>query len=151
MKAMVLKPLFVESFPDLIDDGVLYVSMSFASAVHLCACGCGQEVVTPLSPTDWQLHFDGETVSLEPSVGNWGFQCRSHYWIRGGRVRWSGAMSEAEIGGGRSRDARRKTTFYESRLPRPQIIPDIDAKESSCRASRFQRLLRWIGGKKKQY
>ncbi len=72
MRTVVLKPLFVESLPNLIDDGILYVSMSFASAVHRCACGCGQEVVTPLSPTDWQLHFDGENVSLEPSVGNWG-------------------------------------------------------------------------------
>jgi len=34
-------------------------------------------VVTPLSPTGWSLIFDGETVSLYPSIGNWNFPCRS--------------------------------------------------------------------------
>lgn len=153
MKSMVLKPLFVESFPDLIDDDVLYVSMSFASAVHRCACGCGQEVVTPLSPTDWKLYFDGENVSLEPSIGNWGFPCRSHYWIRGGKIRWSGSMSESEIYGGRARDGREKSHFYEDRLSSNQILPNIvarDDNEAGRVASRFQRIKRWIGAKKKQ-
>jgi hypothetical protein len=51
-----------------------------------CACGCGKEVVTPLSATDWKLIFDGKTVSLDPSIGNWGFPCRSHYWVRNNRM-----------------------------------------------------------------
>jgi hypothetical protein len=35
----------------------------------------------PISPADWQLAYDGDTVSLTPSIGNWGFPRRSHYWI----------------------------------------------------------------------
>ncbi|WP_425342947.1 DUF6527 family protein [Rhizobium etli] len=45
---------------------------------HLCACGCRTEVITPLSPTDWRFTFNGKTISVEPSVGNWSLTCRSH-------------------------------------------------------------------------
>jgi len=43
----------------------------------------------PLGPTDWKLTFDGESVSLYPSVGNWNFPCQSHYWIQENKVRWA--------------------------------------------------------------
>ena len=79
---------FVRSVPDVPEPGVLYISMEFATAIHLCACGCGQEVVTPFTPRDWNMKFDGESVSLSPSIGNWGFACRSHYWIRHDKVVW---------------------------------------------------------------
>src|SRR5205807_234586 len=58
---------FVEYMPDQLKDGVLYVSIPFATGAHKCCCGCGQEVVTPLSPTDWKLIFDGRSISLDPS------------------------------------------------------------------------------------
>jgi hypothetical protein len=61
---------FVEFIPDAIEEGKIYVSIGYATAIHKCACGCGREVVTPLSPTDWKLIFDGKTVSLDPSIGN---------------------------------------------------------------------------------
>jgi Family of unknown function (DUF6527) len=70
---------FVEFMPKLLDDGVLYVSMTYATASHRCFCGCGMKVVTPLSPTDWRLTFDGDSLSLHPSIGNWSYPCRSHY------------------------------------------------------------------------
>jgi hypothetical protein len=106
---------FVEFVPDALEDGVLYVSMTYSTAVHKCACGCGQEVVTPLSPTDWQLSFNGEAVSLEPSIGNWSFPCRSHYYIRLGAVRWAGNMSDAEIRRGRAVDRVAKAEYYAHR------------------------------------
>jgi hypothetical protein len=81
---------FVEFLPDKLDPGVLYVSMEYATASHKCCCGCGRDVVTPISPTDWQLIFDGRSVSLKPSIGNWSYPCRSHYWIKGNRVEWDG-------------------------------------------------------------
>lgn len=80
---------FVEYVPERLDDGVIYVSVRFATVVHRCACGCGREVVTPLSPSDWRLTFDGETISLYPSIGNWSFPCRSHYWIAENNIRWA--------------------------------------------------------------
>jgi len=90
---------FVEFIPDhhQLQDGIVYISIQFATAVHKCCCGCGEEVVTPLSPTSWQMTFDGETISLYPSIGNWNLPCRSHYWIRQDRVQWAPRWSQKEI------------------------------------------------------
>lgn len=85
---------FVEFIPEALDDDVLYVSVIHGTAVHRCCCGCGREVVTPLTPADWKLTFDGETVSLYPSIGNWNFPCRSHYWITKNRVEWAPSWDE---------------------------------------------------------
>jgi len=112
MKAIGLTTQFVEAVPESLEFGVLYVSMTYATAIHQCACGCGCEVVTPFSPTDWKLHFDGENVTLEPSIGNWSFPCRSHYWIRGGKVRWAGGMSQHSIDEGRTYDRQQKAAYY---------------------------------------
>ncbi|WP_409050732.1 DUF6527 family protein [Variovorax guangxiensis] len=89
--------------------------MSYAVAAHRCACGCGREVVTPLSPTDWKLIFDGENVSLEPSIGSWSFPCRSHYFIRQGKVKWAANMSEDMIQRGRKKDRASKEAHYAMR------------------------------------
>lgn len=77
---------FVEFIPETLDHAKIYISMEFATASHQCCCGCGREVVTPFSPRDWNMTFDGEAVSLSPSIGNWKFRCRSHYFIRRGHV-----------------------------------------------------------------
>jgi Family of unknown function (DUF6527) len=100
---------FVNTIPDRLQEGVLYISMTYATAVHRCACGCGHEVVTPFSPTDWALVFDGETVSLAPSIGNWSFPCQSHYWIERSRVAWAPKWSRRQIEHGRASDRMRKT------------------------------------------
>lgn len=90
---------FVDSLPELssMSDGVLYVCMEYAVASHRCMCGCGAEVVTPFSPARWSISFDGRFVSLHPSVGNWGSQCESHYWLKSGDVHWSRQFSQDEI------------------------------------------------------
>lgn len=95
---------FVESVPDQLEQGMLYVSVEFGTVMHLCCCGCGQEVVNPLSPFDWKLTFDGESITLYPSIGNWSFSCRSHYWVRKNRVEWAGAWSDEEISNARKHD-----------------------------------------------
>src|SRR5215469_13756786 len=92
---------FVESVPEDMKEGVLYISTKYASAIHKCCCGCGNEVVTPLSPVQWALTFDGETVSLYPSIGNWTLACRSHYWITHNKVRTAPPWSEKKIRSGR--------------------------------------------------
>lgn len=83
-----LTPKFVEFIPPVLKDGVLYVAMECGTVVHLCCCGCGRRVVTPLSPADWKLTFDGDGLTLHPSIGNWQYPCRSHYWIRNSTVVW---------------------------------------------------------------
>ncbi|WP_275949896.1 DUF6527 family protein [Pseudomonas glycinae] len=102
---------FVEFVPDKLEEGVLYISMRYRTVAHLCACGCRKEVVTPLSPTDWVLSFNG-AVTLSPSIGNWNFPCRAHYFIRGGRVRWAGEMSSEQIERGRALSSSAKERFY---------------------------------------
>jgi hypothetical protein len=57
---------FVEYIPERPEPGMLYVSVPYATVVHRCGCGCGNKVVTPLSPFDWKLAFDGKSISLYP-------------------------------------------------------------------------------------
>ncbi len=105
---------FVNHVPDRLKEGVVYVSIPYATVVHSCCCGCGKEVVTPLSPTDWQLTFDGESISLTPSIGNWSFDCQSHYWIRRNKVSWARRWSQEEIETGRARDRKAKDQYYDT-------------------------------------
>lgn len=107
-----LRHEFVKNVPDSLEAGVLYVSLEYATVVHSCCCGCGSEVVTPLSPTDWQLTFDGKTVSLYPSIGNWSLPCQSHYWITKNTVEWAPKWSREKIELGRKDERRDKERFY---------------------------------------
>lgn len=103
---------FVEFIPENIEQGTLYISMQYATAMHKCACGCGNIVVTPFSPTDWKLLFNGDSVSLSPSIGNWSFPCRSHYFIRNDQVDWCSAWSKKQIQNGREADKKHKNEYY---------------------------------------
>jgi hypothetical protein len=78
-------------------DDTVYISLEFNTVLHKCACGCGAEISTPLTPKDWNLIYNGETISLEPSVGNWSYPCRSHYIINKGWVIWADDWSDAKI------------------------------------------------------
>lgn len=113
---MKIQHRFVESFPRPLEEGILYVSIPFASTAHLCCCGCGNEVVAPLTPHDWTLLFDGDTVSLDPSVGNWSLRCRSHYWIWNNEIHWAPAWTDAEIEAGRIWDRARRNARYDGTL-----------------------------------
>ena len=103
---------FVEFIPTPIEEGKIYVSIPYATVAHKCCCGCGNEVVTPLSPTDWKLIFDGDSVSLDPSIGNWEFKCNSHYWIRNNRIQWADQWSKDQIEHGRAHDRLMKSAHY---------------------------------------
>ena len=106
MKHVTITPQFVELMPPEIKEGVLYISKEYGTAIHKCCCGCGMKVVTSLSPARWQLRREGNLVTLYPSIGNWDFSCRSHYWIRRNRVVWSGLMTQKEIHRVKERDER---------------------------------------------
>ena len=107
-----LEHRFVHHVPEHLEPGVLYISMDFATAAHRCCCGCGEEVVTPFTPTDWRMTFDGETISLRPSVGNWNIPCRSHYVIERSRVVEAMPWTDREIADERHRDKGAKARFY---------------------------------------
>ena len=114
MKINQLKVQSPDFIPEEIQEGILYVSMAYSTASHKCACGCGQEVVTPFSPTDWKLTYDGEGISLFPSIGNWSYPCRSHYFIRNNKIVWAKGMSAEDIELGRLQDRDRKEKHYHS-------------------------------------
>ena len=97
------------------------MSIRFATVSHFCACGCKNKVVTPLKPTDWKLTFDGKTISLHPSIGNWNFPCRSHYWINNNKVQWAEHWSQDRIEAGRAYDRRAKEEYFNAAEGAPQI------------------------------
>jgi hypothetical protein len=81
---------FVEFIPEQIEEGVIYISREYKTASHLCCCGCGWTVATPLNQTyGWSLIEANGVVSLHPSIGN-RFPCHSHYLIKEGCVEWLG-------------------------------------------------------------
>ena len=97
---------FVDEIPIDLEPGLLYLSCRYRAAIHLCACGCGAKISTPLHPTGWRIQYDGESVTLSPSVGNWSEKCQSHYIIRNNKVLWSYQYSKETIQ--RIRDERRR-------------------------------------------
>ena len=111
---MDLQPVFVEYIPESqeIQEGILYISITFGTMVHKCACGCGEEVVTPLAPTEWKFEYDGKTISLYPSIGNWSFRCKSHYWIDQSRIRWARSFTMEDILKGRAKTKEYRRQYY---------------------------------------
>ena len=104
----ILQHKFVDFIPNNLEDDMLYISIEYCTAIHKCICGCGNEVVTPISPTDWQLTFNGKTVSLHPSIGNWNFECRSHYWINNNKIKHASSLMQKENSQNREKDKRSK-------------------------------------------
>lgn len=107
-----LKPCFVQAVPAQLEEGKLYISMEYGSINHLCACGCGSEVVTPLHPARWAIFYDGDAVSLWPSVGSFDLPCRSHYVIERNHVVWHPSWSEGAARDGMERDRREVELFH---------------------------------------
>lgn len=79
LKKVEIKPC-LDTIPpkESMEFGKIYISESHGIAIHLCLCGCGQEVVTPFSQ-GWSVTVKDEKVSISPSVLNrW---CNTHYII----------------------------------------------------------------------
>lgn len=121
----------VKYMPRNLEPGVLYVSEEFAIAGHLCACGCGEKVMTPLGPTEWRFTERHGSASLWPSIGNWQLPCRSHYVIRDGGIVWSGQWTDAQVVSGRAAEERRRQSYYADR-ERERVW--------------WRKLLRWMRG-----
>jgi hypothetical protein len=144
MRRTQLRPNFVEFIPERMDKGVLYISRRYNTASHLCCCGCGLEVVTPLNPAKWHLseHPEG-TVSLMPSVGNWSFPCKSHYFVMRNRIQWAGAMSLQQMAAVQARDQYDAELLAKSSRSRIAIF--LDAVRSAW-AELVETIKKWLRG-----
>jgi hypothetical protein len=117
----------VQYMPTALEPGLLYVAEQFKAAAHLCACGCGTVVRTPLNR--WTLIETENGPSLKPSIGNWEESCQSHYWIESGRVRWDKKWMPEQIAAGRRHEEQRRRAYYEQ----------LDRKRG-----KFRRFLHWF-------
>ena len=104
----------VHYMPQDLSPGVLYVSEEFGVAAHLCACGCGTKVRTPIGPAEWSVKETDGGPTLRPSVGNWQQACQSHYLITGGEVVWAERWSTEEIAEGRRREEKCRRKYYKA-------------------------------------
>lgn len=77
-----------ETIPDALEFGRLYYSQRYGTAAHLCACGCGSKVVTPCKRGFWTIDVTDGKPTLSPSIGSFQLSCRSHYFIKQGKVVW---------------------------------------------------------------
>ena len=139
---------FVEFIPRELEANAIYVSIPYATAIHNCCCGCGNRVVTPLSPADWKLIFDGRSVSLEPSIGNWSFPCRSHYWIRNNRVVWSDEWTDEEVAAVRRKDARDHAAYFgKENADKPKASPSAGKgkRDRKKKKGMKNKIMSWFG------
>lgn len=104
----------VQFMPKELESGILYASEEFSTAAHLCACGCGSKIRTPLGPTEWSIRETRSGPSLRPSVGNWQQPCQSHYWIERGEIKWAPKWTEQEILRGRRREEENRQAYYDA-------------------------------------
>lgn len=148
MRHSSLEHRFVRNAPRELEPGVLYISMEYATAVHSCCCGCGERVVTPFTPTDWQMTFDGESVTLNPSVGNWNQDCRTHYVIERNRVIECGQWSDERVEAERRRDKRVKAAYYgraqNTSSARPDASSNAHSGDTPRTSSSFSRIWAWL-------
>ena len=103
----------VHFMPKELKPGILYVSEEFETAAHLCACGCGAKIRTPLGPTEWSVEETEVGPSLWPSVGNWQQACQSHYVIYRGEVIWAAQWTPQQILAGRRAEDSRRRAYYD--------------------------------------
>jgi hypothetical protein len=135
-----IKYEFVDFIPNELEEETVYISIPYATSRHLCLCGCGHQVILPIAPHEWQLSFDGETVSFYPSVGNWSFDCRSHYWIENDKVIWDRPMSRLQIQAVRDKDKQIKKKVYSAPVP----LPSPAVKNGPSKATLLGKICAWF-------
>lgn len=132
MKIKRLEPRFLAHFPEHLEEGVLCISEEFSLTAHKCCCGCGEDVILKLGPAKWRLTKESDgTVSLDPSVGNWNYACRSHYWIEHNEVLEAGPMSRGAI----------KRVQHRDRSERQQYLDQMASAAIEARPSGLKGIL----------
>jgi hypothetical protein len=132
---------FVRFIPDELEDGTLYVSIEYKTVTHRCCCGCGENVVTPLSPAAWELSFNGQSVSLWPSIA--GGRCKSHYIVRRGSVEWARPLTKREEEVALRRDRAAAERLYDGE-PARFVGNEIEPAPPTRTPLWWRRLLRYL-------
>lgn len=104
----------VECMPNEPEPGILYVSEKFGIAIHLCACGCGSKIKTPLGPVEWCIKETKAGPTLRPSVGNWQESCQSHYLITRGEIVWAEKWTPEQIADGSRNETQRRRAYFDA-------------------------------------
>lgn len=120
----------IHYMPKVLEPGILYVSEEYRTAAHLCACGCGAKIRTPLGPTEWAIKVTLTGPSMWPSVGNWQRACKSHYIIDHGNIIWCGQWTPEQIVAGRHLEQVGRQAHY--------------AALSDQKGGIFDRFLNWV-------
>ena len=112
LKQVSLSLQHVTYLPQELLPGILYVSLEYTVAGHLCACGCGNKVIVPLNRASWTFSEHRGLPTLYPSIGNWQLSCRSHYFITDGKIVWAPQWTDTQIAMGREAEQFRLKMYY---------------------------------------
>ena len=126
----------VDRIPPRMRNGVVYHTKEFDLAGLLCACGCGHRV-TLLIPDGHQLQNEGGYATIRPSIGVFDAQCKSHYFISAGDVRWLPAFTggqaarimQAQISRHVARDAREASWWQRAKIVVLALFSKLRGKE----------------------
>jgi hypothetical protein len=81
-----IKYEIVECIPNNVEEGILYISLMYETSRHKCPCGCETEIIVPCGKDGWEFKFNGDLVSITPSIGNFYLPCKSHYYITNNEI-----------------------------------------------------------------
>lgn len=137
-----IKHKFTRYIPEDLEENTLYISTKFNTAIHLCICGCDNKVVTPLSPIDWSMKYNGKTISLDPSIGNWNFECKSHYWITDSVIIHSKKWTNKQIELVQKQEQQEKHDYFEDQN---NHVVRHEEKITITTAKSNSRILNFIG------
>ncbi|WP_366526387.1 DUF6527 family protein [Ferrimicrobium sp.] len=143
MRVNSIEPIFFDVIPAELQPAKLYISIEYGAVLHLCCCGCGRTVSTPLSPAQWRITYDGQSVSLHPSVESDGFACESHYVIQNNRVEWVERLPKQSAQSRRLADHRAVESYFEDRTSAKNGPTEISDTDKRSRRSWLQRLKRF--------
>ena len=143
-RKLTIQPRFLEFIPEELQPGVLYVSAHYKTALHLCCCGCGQEVVTPLNKAGWEVHCSYGKVTMWPSIGNWDYPCQSHYFIKNNQVVWAELMTKSEIRRVKQRDEHERIKYLGDVNAAKVTSGELKFQEEGWRKVWLARLRNWI-------
>ena len=85
-----LFPVYCEHIHETLEHGNLYISNEFKIAIHLCACGCGVQTVTPIDEGEWAISDNEGKITLRPSIGNFMGEnpYHAHYFFTEKKIDW---------------------------------------------------------------